>query len=171
MQIGKFSRMTGLTLRALRLYDRLGILQPEVTSFETSYRYYTNAQLDTAHFIARLRRVDMPLKDIAQLMITTDAMIAVRLLDAHRSALILRASQVGAMAEEVPSVDDHVNTFREDSDVEEDSEHQCSFCGKAAHDVCRMIAGPDGVVICNECVTRCNEIMEDEEARSAGRAG
>jgi len=36
----------------------------------------------------------------------------------------------------------------------------CSFCGKARHQVRRLIAGP-GIFICNECVRLCNEIMAE----------
>ena len=37
----------------------------------------------------------------------------------------------------------------------------CSFCGKAQELVQRLIAGPGGVCICDECVTLCNEILAD----------
>ncbi|MBS7262485.1 MAG: ATP-dependent Clp protease ATP-binding subunit ClpX [Eubacteriales bacterium] len=42
---------------------------------------------------------------------------------------------------------------------------RCSFCGKPDNAVKRLIAGPGGVYICNECVEVCNEIVtEDEQA-------
>ncbi len=44
---------------------------------------------------------------------------------------------------------------------------QCSFCGKKQERVRRVIAGPGGVFICNECVTLCNSII-DEQERGAG---
>ncbi len=40
-------------------------------------------------------------------------------------------------------------------------EYTCSFCGKKNAEVERMIAGPDGVAICNECVDLCNEIIDE----------
>jgi ATP-dependent Clp protease ATP-binding subunit ClpX len=36
---------------------------------------------------------------------------------------------------------------------------RCSFCGKDQYQVIRLIMGPDGVAICNECVSLCNEIL------------
>ncbi|HLA43013.1 MAG TPA: ATP-dependent protease ATP-binding subunit ClpX, partial [Aggregatilineales bacterium] len=42
----------------------------------------------------------------------------------------------------------------------------CSFCGKSSDAVQRLIAGPDGVFICNECVELCESILEDELAIS-----
>ena len=38
----------------------------------------------------------------------------------------------------------------------------CSFCGKTQDQVGRMIAGPNGAYICDECVAICNEIIEEE---------
>lgn len=38
----------------------------------------------------------------------------------------------------------------------------CSFCGKSADTARRLIAGP-GVYICDECVTVCKKILDDEE--------
>jgi hypothetical protein len=37
--------------------------------------------------------------------------------------------------------------------------YRCSFCGKSQERVQRLIAGPGGVYICNECVGLCNEII------------
>ena len=39
---------------------------------------------------------------------------------------------------------------------------RCSFCGKAEGQVNKMIAGPDGIFICNECVELCKEIVDEE---------
>ena len=38
---------------------------------------------------------------------------------------------------------------------------KCSFCGKYQEQVRRIIAGP-GVFICDECISLCDEILEDE---------
>lgn len=45
----------------------------------------------------------------------------------------------------------------------------CSFCGKSQHDVFRLINGPGGVFICNECVSECQGILDSagEEAAKA----
>ena len=39
---------------------------------------------------------------------------------------------------------------------------RCSFCGKAEGQIKKMIAGPEGVFICNECIELCNEIIDEE---------
>jgi ATP-dependent Clp protease ATP-binding subunit ClpX len=48
----------------------------------------------------------------------------------------------------------------------------CSFCGRRQDQVSRLIAGPDGVFICDECVELCREILEEErDAKPEAPAG
>ena len=39
---------------------------------------------------------------------------------------------------------------------------RCSFCNKSEDQVRKLIAGPDGVYICDECIEICSEIVEEE---------
>ena len=41
---------------------------------------------------------------------------------------------------------------------------RCSFCNKTEDQVRKLIAGPGGVYICDECIDVCSEIVEDELA-------
>ena len=43
-----------------------------------------------------------------------------------------------------------------------DDEIRCSFCGKSQGQVRKLIAGPKGAYICDECVDICAEIIEEE---------
>lgn len=43
-----------------------------------------------------------------------------------------------------------------------DGRIRCSFCGKAQEQVNRLISGPNGAFICDECIDICAEILEDE---------
>lgn len=38
----------------------------------------------------------------------------------------------------------------------------CSFCGKTSEQVRRLLSGPNGVYICDECIELCSEILEEE---------
>ncbi|MCY0899594.1 MAG: ATP-dependent Clp protease ATP-binding subunit ClpX [Firmicutes bacterium] len=46
--------------------------------------------------------------------------------------------------------------------TDEKGQLKCSFCGKYQDQVKRLIAGPGGVYICDECVELCSEIIEEE---------
>ena len=47
---------------------------------------------------------------------------------------------------------------------------KCSFCGKSQRMVKKLIAGPQHVYICDECIDLCNEIIEEEFAEEAATA-
>ena len=64
LTIGTFARAAGLTPKALRLYDRLGLLTPAAVDPESGYRLYDPGQVGAARVIAQLRRIDMPLAEI-----------------------------------------------------------------------------------------------------------
>ncbi len=42
--------------------------------------------------------------------------------------------------------------------------HHCSFCGKSQDEVSRLVQGPPGVCICNECIVLCGQLVEDDDS-------
>ncbi|WP_460530179.1 MerR family transcriptional regulator [Flindersiella endophytica] len=68
LSIGVFSRRSWLSMKALRLYDRLGLLPPADVDPHSGYRRYRESQLFTARLIEMLRRLDMPLNQIAEIV-------------------------------------------------------------------------------------------------------
>ena len=45
-------------------------------------------------------------------------------------------------------------------------EQHCSFCGKGASEVEKIICGPNGINICNECIDACSYLLEKEQDRN-----
>jgi DNA-binding transcriptional MerR regulator len=68
LTIGEFARRSGLSIRALRLYDRIGLLRPAEVVPGTGYRRYASSQLYAGRLIALLRRLDMPLTEITDVV-------------------------------------------------------------------------------------------------------
>jgi DNA-binding transcriptional MerR regulator len=68
MQIGRFAHLTGLTVKALRHYDELGLLRPAGVDPESGYRSYEPEQAERAETIRMLRQLEVPLDDIAKLL-------------------------------------------------------------------------------------------------------
>ena len=64
MPIGIFSRMTGLSHRALRLYADRGLLPPAHVDETTGYRYYDVHSIRAAEMIRLLRRLGVPLGEM-----------------------------------------------------------------------------------------------------------
>jgi len=73
LAIGAFARRSRLSMKALRLYERLGLLSPARVDPENGYRWYREDQLFTARLIVALRRLDMPLSEVAQVVTTPGA--------------------------------------------------------------------------------------------------
>ena len=76
MTIGEFARRSGLSLKALRLYDARGLLEPVRVDPDSGYRYYDLGQLDRAHTISLLRRLEMPLGTIADVLAASNGQAA-----------------------------------------------------------------------------------------------
>jgi DNA-binding transcriptional MerR regulator len=68
LSIGTFANMTRLSIKALRLYDGLGILRPLHIDPQTGYRYYGVDQLPSARMIRNMRDMDMPLATIRRVL-------------------------------------------------------------------------------------------------------
>ncbi len=81
LTIGEFAGRSGLSIRALRLYDRIGLLQPAHVVPATGYRRYASRQLYAGRLIALLRRLDMPLTEITTIVSASGPDAAGRLAD------------------------------------------------------------------------------------------
>jgi DNA-binding transcriptional MerR regulator/effector-binding domain-containing protein len=73
LSIGEFSRLTHLSVKALRHYDDVGLLQPADVDASSGYRRYAAAQVPVAHVIRRFRDLDMPLDRIRTVLEAPDA--------------------------------------------------------------------------------------------------
>ena len=62
LPIGDFSRATHLSVRMLRHYHELGLLEPVDVDLDSRYRRYAPEQIVTAQVIRRFRDLDMPLQ-------------------------------------------------------------------------------------------------------------
>ncbi|UUU22890.1 MerR family transcriptional regulator [Streptomyces sp. DSM 40750] len=68
LTIGAFAARARLSAKALRLYDRLGLLTPAYVDEVNGYRYYRADQVEPARLVALLRRLDMPLARITEIV-------------------------------------------------------------------------------------------------------
>jgi DNA-binding transcriptional MerR regulator len=98
LSIGVFSRRSRLSMKALRLYDRSGLLTPADVDPDTGYRRYRESQLATARLVVMLRRLNMPLTQVAEIVAAPDQ-VAAELLTTYWEAFERRiASQRELMA-------------------------------------------------------------------------
>src|SRR5689334_15341529 len=72
MGIGDFSRATHLTIKTLRHYHRIGLLEPAEVDEFTGYRRYGTDQIPEALIISRFRALDMPPDTIHEVLAAPD---------------------------------------------------------------------------------------------------
>ncbi|MEU0384319.1 MerR family transcriptional regulator [Streptomyces chartreusis] len=98
LTIGAFAARARLSAKALRLYDRLGLLSPAFVDEATGYRYYRAGQVERARLVAMLRQLDMPLARIAE-VVEADGPGAAGLLGAYWADVEARVAGQRTLAE------------------------------------------------------------------------
>jgi DNA-binding transcriptional MerR regulator len=100
LTIGDFSRMTHLSVKALRHYHDMGVLEPAAVDPFTGYRSYDTSQVGSAQVIRRLRDLGMPLDSIAAVLAAPDLEARNREIAAHltRMERQLEQTQVSVAA-------------------------------------------------------------------------
>jgi DNA-binding transcriptional MerR regulator len=93
LSVGSIARRAGLTSKALRHYDRIGLFRPTHVD-EAGYRWYSPGQLKHARLIAELRAVDLPLDDVRRCLDADDVDTTAAVLDTHRRRLESRLVRI-----------------------------------------------------------------------------
>jgi DNA-binding transcriptional MerR regulator/effector-binding domain-containing protein len=83
LAIGDFSRMTHLSVKALRHYHDVGLLTPAEIDPSSGYRFYEPSQLSVAQVIRRFRDLDMPLDEIRAMLAAPDVATRNQVIVAH----------------------------------------------------------------------------------------
>ena len=73
LTIGAFASAARLSIKALRLYAKLGMMSPRYTDPGSGYRYYHVDQLHRARLIRAMREMEMPLVTIRQVLAAAPA--------------------------------------------------------------------------------------------------
>jgi DNA-binding transcriptional MerR regulator/effector-binding domain-containing protein len=83
VSVGRFATMTHLSVKTLRHYHQVGLLEPAEVDPDSGYRYYALEQLPTAQLIRRLRDLRMPVADVRAVLIAGSASERDRLIASH----------------------------------------------------------------------------------------
>ena len=71
MTVNEVSKLTGVSIRTLQYYDKIGLLHPAKYT-EAGYRLYDDAALETLQQILLFRELEFPLKDIKEIISSPD---------------------------------------------------------------------------------------------------
>ena len=83
LTIGEFSRASYLTIKTLRHYHVVGLLEPARVDRSSGYRYYRADQIATAQTIRRLRELEMPVEQVKSVLHAADTRERNALIAAH----------------------------------------------------------------------------------------
>jgi len=97
LSIGDFSRMTHLSVKALRHYHELGLLEPSDVDPSTGYRSYDLSQVPAAQVIRRFRDLDMPVEHIKAILKAPDV-------DRRNALIVEHLKQMESTLERTQSV-------------------------------------------------------------------
>jgi DNA-binding transcriptional MerR regulator/effector-binding domain-containing protein len=87
LTIGDFSRITHLSIKTLRHYHQVGLLEPADVDPGTGYRHYRVEQIPTAQIIQRFRNLNMPVEEVKAVLAAPDLGTRNALITAHLSRL------------------------------------------------------------------------------------
>ncbi|KFU76391.1 DNA-binding transcriptional regulator, MerR family [Amycolatopsis lurida] len=104
MPIGVFAHATRLSVRALRNYDRIGLLVPARIDPGTGYRRYSLEQFARAGLIRRLRELEVPLAEIAAILDAGDPDEVKAAIKRHHDRVAARAAELAAITDGLDSV-------------------------------------------------------------------
>ena len=76
--IGQVSKLFNISTRTLRYYEQIGLIKPEKNN-ENSYRVYDANDISKLHQIIILRKLRIPLKQIAEIIKSSDAKAAIEI--------------------------------------------------------------------------------------------
>lgn len=94
LKIGEFSKLSRISVRMLRHYDEIGLLNPAQTDRFTDYRYYREDQLPVASRITALKEMGFRLAEVRELLALWDDREALeRSLSAQRLRLRKEAAE------------------------------------------------------------------------------
>jgi DNA-binding transcriptional MerR regulator/effector-binding domain-containing protein len=96
VSVGQFATMTHLSVKTLRHYHQVGLLEPVHVDPGTGYRYYSLDQLPTAQLIRRLRDLRMPVAEVRDVLVAQTPGDRESLIAAHIDHLEAELAQTTA---------------------------------------------------------------------------
>jgi DNA-binding transcriptional MerR regulator len=99
--IGDFSRASHLSVKTLRHYHEVGLLEPSEVDPGNGYRYYADEQIPVAQVISRLRGLQMPVAEVRSVLAAPGPELRNRLIVAHLDRLEANLARTSAAVGEL----------------------------------------------------------------------
>ena len=111
-RIGDFSKLSSISVRMLRHYDKMELLNPEKIDVQTGYRYYSAAQLKKVNQIQNLKAMGFSIAVIKEILDSNEN------LESIKEHFFIRSSQIkeemNNLQKQLRLLEDSIKTMRED---------------------------------------------------------
>lgn len=94
LSIGQMAKITGVNIKCLRYYDRIGVLKPAFIAPESGYRYYAVTQVYIAEIIRLCVELGIPLRELTEYVDTQEGIDFAALLDFGQNAAEGKLAQI-----------------------------------------------------------------------------
>jgi DNA-binding transcriptional MerR regulator len=96
--------MTHLSVKTLRRYHQVGLLEPAQVNPETGYRYYSLDQIPQAQVIRRLRDLEMPVLEVKAVLAAPEISIRNAVISAHLDRLETELGKIHSAVDSLRSI-------------------------------------------------------------------
>lgn len=162
ISIGEFARRSRMSPRRLRYYHRLGLLTPARIDPGSGYRYYRDDQAATAEAIALLRSLDVPLREVQEVVANQGDADLEHVFERQRQRVLGRLAEAKRL---LGSLDNAMGEAEVNDVIETRS---CSFCGRPADAVEVLVQGPKDVFICDRCAVAAQAAVAQAKREDMG---
>jgi DNA-binding transcriptional MerR regulator len=163
LSIGDFSRMTHLSVKALRHYHELGLLEPSEVNQSTGYRSYDLSQVPAAQVIRRFRDLDMPVEHIKAILKAHD-------LERRNALIVGHLKQMESTLERTQSVVASLRSLLDDSPTPVTVEYRSVSTLRVAA-ITRIVGLADIEPWWSNSFAEIYRVLRDQGASPAGPSG
>lgn len=114
LTIGQFSKTCMVTVKALRHYDKIGLIKPQYIDRQTGYRCYEESQIPLMLSITRLKRYGFALSEIKEILSETDKRALFSKLQNQKKILELQMAETRGI---VAEIERHLQNFERTGDI------------------------------------------------------
>lgn len=116
LSIGQFSKICQVSIKTLRHYDKISLMEPCCTDEQTGYRYYSEAQLSTMLLIQRLKLYGFSLSEIKEILSCDDQRALFQKLTNQKEQLTQQMADTSLI---IGELDKHLHNFERTGNIME----------------------------------------------------
>lgn len=125
MRIGEFANFFDVSQKALRIYEKMELLQPAYIDDETGYRYYTADQIKQLNAVIELKALGFTLKEIKSIIkVGMDSMDFLKMLKKKHTAWKEQKMLAEHKMEAIEAIEDRFDNMEKEDNMKDMTEEE-----------------------------------------------